>query len=94
MSGCGATDQPAHHSTDPRLTLLADASHDASGDPTPCTEWTVQDLVDHIAAAPTRFAHMLRGEPVDWSAPPPPVGEDPAATFRAGYPMVGTLSRR
>jgi uncharacterized protein (TIGR03086 family) len=63
--------------------LLADVRPEASGDPTPCAEWTVQDLVDHIAAAPTRFARMLRAEPIDWSAPTPPAGDDPAAAFRS-----------
>jgi uncharacterized protein (TIGR03086 family) len=63
--------------------LLADVRPEAAGDPTTCTEWTVRDLVDHIAAAPTRFAHMLRGEPIDWSAPTPPAGDDPAGTFRS-----------
>jgi uncharacterized protein (TIGR03086 family) len=63
--------------------LLADVRPGASADPTPCTEWTVQELVDHIAAAPTRFARMLRGEPIDWSAPTPPAGDDPAAVFRS-----------
>jgi uncharacterized protein (TIGR03086 family) len=64
--------------------LLADVRPEAAGDPTPCTDWTVEDLVDHIAAAPTRFARMLRGEPVDWSAPTPSAGGDPAAAFRSG----------
>ncbi len=50
---------------------------------TPCEAWTVQDLVDHIVAAPTKFAHMLRGEQVDWSAPTPPAGDNPANSFRA-----------
>jgi uncharacterized protein (TIGR03086 family) len=63
--------------------LLADVRPEASGDPTPCAEWTVQDLVDHVVAAPTRFARMLRGEPIDWSAPTPPAGNDPAAAFRS-----------
>jgi hypothetical protein len=26
---------------------------------------------------------MVRGEPIDWAAPTPPAGEDPAGTFRA-----------
>jgi uncharacterized protein (TIGR03086 family) len=43
----------------------------------------VQDLVDHVVATPTRFARMLRGEPIDWSAPTPPAGDDPAGAFRA-----------
>jgi uncharacterized protein (TIGR03086 family) len=64
--------------------LLADVRPERSGDPTPCTEWTVQDLVDHVVSAPTRFARMLRGEQIDWSAPTPPAGDDPAAAFRSG----------
>jgi uncharacterized protein (TIGR03086 family) len=63
--------------------LLADVRPEASGDPTPCTDWQVQDLVDHIVAAPTRFTRMLRGEPIDWSAPTPAAGDDPAGAFRS-----------
>ena len=63
--------------------LLADVHPDSLRDPTPCAEWTVQDLVDHIVAAPEKFSRMLRGQPIDWSAPTPPAGSDPAGTFRA-----------
>ena len=49
---------------------------------TPCEGWTVQDLVDHLVATPTRFARMLRGEQIDWSAPIPGAGDNPAAAFR------------
>lgn len=63
--------------------LVADVRPEASGDPTPCDEWRVQDLVDHVVAAPTRLARMLRDEPIDWSAPTPPAGDDPAGAFRA-----------
>ena len=63
--------------------LLADVRPKSPGDPTPCTGWTVQDLVDHLVAAPTRFARMLRGQPIDWSAPTPPAGDDPEGAFRA-----------
>ena len=51
--------------------------------PTPCTEWTVADLVDHLAAAPVQFAQMLRGEQPDFSAPTPHLGEDRTAVFDA-----------
>ncbi len=43
----------------------------------------MQDLVDHIVAAPARFAQMTRGERIDWSAPAATSGDDPARTFRA-----------
>ena len=58
--------------------LLDDVPAAALGNPTPCPPWTVQDLVDHIVAAPSRFAGMARGEAVDWSATPS-AGRDPAA---------------
>jgi uncharacterized protein (TIGR03086 family) len=63
--------------------LVADVRPAAEDDPTPCADWRVRDLVDHVVAAPTRFARMLRDEPVDWSAPTPAAGEDPVGAFRA-----------
>jgi uncharacterized protein (TIGR03086 family) len=62
--------------------LLDDVPSGALADPTPCPQWSVQDLVDHIVAAPTRFARMARGEEVDWSATPS-AGREPAAQFRS-----------
>jgi uncharacterized protein (TIGR03086 family) len=62
--------------------LLDDVPGGALDDPTPCPEWSVQDLVDHIVAAPSRFARMARGADVDWSATPS-AGPEPAARFRS-----------
>jgi uncharacterized protein (TIGR03086 family) len=62
--------------------LLDDVPSGALGDRTPCPQWNVQDLVDHIVAAPSRFARMARGEEVDWSATPS-AGREPAAQFRS-----------
>jgi uncharacterized protein (TIGR03086 family) len=62
--------------------LLDDVPSGALSDPTPCPQWSVQDLVDHIVAAPSRFARMARGEEVDWSATPS-AGREPAAHFRS-----------
>jgi len=63
--------------------LLDDVPRDALGDRTPCEAWSVQDLIDHIVAAPAKFAQMVRGESVDWSAPTPAAGADPAGAFRS-----------
>ena len=63
--------------------LLDDIPRDAFGGGTPCEGWSVQDLVDHIVAAPARFAGMVRGESIDWSAPTPSAGASPAAVFRS-----------
>src|SRR5215210_5912749 len=62
--------------------LLDDVPDTALGKRTPCEPWTVHDLVDHVAAAPARFARMARGESIDWSSTPS-AGPDPAAQFRA-----------
>ncbi len=33
----------------------------AHQDPTPCTEWTVGDLIGHLVAVTRRVAHIARG---------------------------------
>jgi uncharacterized protein (TIGR03086 family) len=78
-------DDPAvlRRALDQLADLLDDVPRDALGDGTPCSEWSVQDLVDHIVAAPEKFARMVRGESIDWAAPTPSAGDDPAGTFRA-----------
>lgn len=69
---------------DQAASLLASVGDDDLSKPTPCHDWSTAQLVDHLAAAPTHFAQMMRGEEVDWSAPPPHVGRERADTFRAG----------
>jgi uncharacterized protein (TIGR03086 family) len=63
--------------------LLDDVGHDDLATATPCADWTVSELVDHLVAAPVVFTHMVKGEDVDWSAPTPHAGDDRAAAFRA-----------
>jgi uncharacterized protein (TIGR03086 family) len=63
--------------------LLDELPAGALGERTPCADWTVEGLVDHIVAAPAKFARMVRGESIDWSAPTPSAGSDPAAALRA-----------
>jgi uncharacterized protein (TIGR03086 family) len=69
---------------DQAASLLGSVRDDDLANPTPCHEWSTAQLVDHLAAAPTHFAQMMRGEEVDWSAPPPHVGSERADVFRAG----------
>src|SRR3954447_22850078 len=71
-----------HRALDQLADLLDDVPSGALADPTPCPQWSVQALVDHIVAAPSRFARMARGEAVDW-AEAPSAGRDPAARFRS-----------
>ena len=63
--------------------LLGAAPPEARSDATPCANWNVQDLVDHVVAAPERFARMVRGQSIDWAAPTPSAGSDPPGAFRA-----------
>ena len=61
--------------------LLGMVRPDDARSSTPCEEWTVTELVDHIVAGPAAFAAMVRGEQVDWSAPTTH-HDDPVAAFR------------
>jgi uncharacterized protein (TIGR03086 family) len=49
---------------------------------TPCQEWDVAALADHLVAAPGTFLMMLRGEQPDWTAPPAHVTGAWGPTFR------------
>jgi uncharacterized protein (TIGR03083 family) len=60
--------------------------HVRSGDlgrSSPCANWTLGDLVDHVVTSPERFATMARGEQPDWSAPPEHRDDGWAAAFRS-----------
>jgi uncharacterized protein (TIGR03083 family) len=63
--------------------LLAEVRPEDADRATPCEAWTVRELVDHVVAAPANFTRMVRGQSIDWSAPTPPAGDDPAATLRS-----------
>lgn len=68
---------------------LSRVSDDQLGQPTPCHEWTVGALVDHLVNAPTVFTMLMAGEQPDWSADPPPVGADREQAFStAGRTLV------
>ena len=57
--------------------------------PTPCEDWDVAALVDHLVAAPSNFLTMLRGEQPDWSAAPPHLSTGWGPEFRiAGDDLV------
>jgi len=48
---------------------------------TPCQDWDVADLADHLVSGTAAFARTVRGERVDWSAPTPQVEGDFASAF-------------
>ncbi len=61
--------------------LIARVDESNAGDPTPCAEWTVSQLVDHIVRSLENFAVMVRGDEVDWAAPTAELGAGRAAAF-------------
>lgn len=57
-------------------TLLASATGDARAAATPCDEWTVAGLTDHLVHTAGQLVTMARGEEIDWSTTPQSV-DDP-----------------
>ena len=51
-------------------------------DPTPCTEFTVRDVLDHMLVLGGTFAYAFRGEEPPEIRAPAPNGQVPAAEFR------------
>ncbi|MEX0428328.1 TIGR03086 family metal-binding protein [Nocardioides sp. DS6] len=49
---------------------------------TPCADWDVAALADHLVEAPRRFLAMVRGEQPDWGSEPPHVVEGWGPAFR------------
>jgi uncharacterized protein (TIGR03086 family) len=68
---------------DQAAALLGSVGDDDLSSATPCDDWSTGELIDHLVAAPAKFARMVRGEEIDWSAPTPHVGSERADTFRA-----------
>jgi uncharacterized protein (TIGR03086 family) len=52
--------------------------------PTPCDQWDVGALADHVIADGTNFVTMLHGGKPDWSSPPPHVSESWGPRFKVG----------
>ncbi len=67
---------------DQLVELVSHVDDDTASRPTPCEDWTVDDLVDHIVAGVHNFARGVRGDEVDWKAPTPHVEGDRASALR------------
>jgi uncharacterized protein (TIGR03086 family) len=63
--------------------LLDHVRADVLDRPTPCTEWDVSTLADHLINDPRQFLLMVRGQQPAWTAPTPHVTDGWAPTFRA-----------
>jgi uncharacterized protein (TIGR03086 family) len=63
--------------------ILAGVRPDQGGDPTPCSDYDVDTLVNHLVGGVRTFAAGIHGRPVEgdpWSAD---AGDDPSGEFRA-----------
>ena len=68
-----------------QATVVIDAIRpDQATLPTPCSEWNVQALVQHLVGQDTRnYIRAARGEMPDWQVPPDELGPDWSADFGA-----------
>lgn len=57
--------------------VVADVRPDQYGDPTPCSEWTVRDLMEHMVGVVAGMGASARGEPPTEFT----LADDPAAQF-------------
>jgi uncharacterized protein (TIGR03086 family) len=63
--------------------LVAAVREDQWTAATPCTEWNVRELVNHLVRGNRQFAAALRGEQPPSPEPGDVLGGDPLAAFRA-----------
>lgn len=64
------------------VTVVAQATRDDLGRPTPCPAWTLGDLLAHMTAQHHGFAAAARGHGADLAAwRPRPPGDDPVAAY-------------
>ena len=67
----------------PKVTDLVDTiGVDQLGESTPCTEFTVHDIIDHMIVLGGSFAYLFRGETPPEATAPAVYGRVPAAEFR------------
>jgi uncharacterized protein (TIGR03086 family) len=71
--------------------LLMGITDDHLGDPTPCPDWTVGDLLDHLIGlswAFTQAAQKRTDAPGTGSPPPPPSAANLSPQWRSRLPVV------
>src|SRR3954453_8089108 len=64
--------------------VVAGVKPDQLDDPTPCTEWTVRDLLNHMVGTAEMFAGAAVGEKSSsnpFGAPDHVIGDDPQAAY-------------
>lgn len=76
---------------DQAVALVESISTDQLDLPTPCTDWVVRDLADHLANSAAQIAVMARGEQPDWGSLADH-HDDPAAALRqAGDEIIAAF---
>lgn len=61
--------------------LIEGLSRDDLARPTPCADWSVEQLSNHVVGSTRNFAATMQGRDVDWAAPPEPI-DDRARAFQ------------
>ena len=72
------------YQTDTMRSLVAGVKPDQWSNPTPCEEWTVRDVVNHLVGGGTMLAASFRGEKLDIDPElgmPDMLGDDPFAAL-------------
>jgi uncharacterized protein (TIGR03086 family) len=73
--------------------LVAAVDREQWAGPTPCPDWTVRELVNHLVGGNVMFAAVLRGSPADrWSTDH--LGADPVAGYRTAAAALVAAFRR
>lgn len=77
--------------------LIAGVGSDQWSNPTPCPEWNVRTLVNHLVSGNRMFAGILRGEPLErlrQLRESDQLGDDPAGAYReAGADLQAAFSQ-
>lgn len=62
--------------------LVHATSPDQYGDPTPCPDWTVWDLLTHLVAGNVKYTEIGRGKEWDRGVPDVALDDDPGSLYR------------
>jgi uncharacterized protein (TIGR03086 family) len=78
--------------------IVAGIKPDQLGNATPCTEWTVRDVLNHAIGTTQMFTARAKGESSDWDpfgGPSDVAGDDVSATYdAAASDAVSTWRKR
>src|SRR5689334_19235862 len=72
--------------------VLGDVREDDLGRPTPCQDWTVSDLLDHLVVTTDNFIRLAEGGEADWAAAPPEVDDRRAAAQQRAEELLRAVS--